>query len=110
MRSDAEIDRDHEGMNKACERRDHGCTYPTCNCDRARRIIPNVRGVGGPKIAPLMDPARVRELQAAALARKDALLRRAMEALLRGHDLYANGPYLRDSITAAISAELKEPK
>jgi hypothetical protein len=44
----------------------------------------------------------------AALARKDALLRQAMEALLRGHDLYANGPYLRDSITAAIRAELKE--
>jgi hypothetical protein len=46
--------------------------------------------------------------EAAALARKDALLRQAMEALLRGHDLYANGPYLRDSITAAIRAELKE--
>lgn len=51
MRSIAEIDRDHEGMGSACERHSHGCTYPGCQCDRTKREVPNVRGVGGPKLA-----------------------------------------------------------
>ena len=50
MRSNAEIDRDHEGMGEACVRRSHGCAYPDCTCDRSRRIVPNVRGIGGPKL------------------------------------------------------------
>lgn len=50
MRSIAEIDRDHEGMGRACVRYDHGCTYPTCKCDRSKREVPNVRGIGGPKL------------------------------------------------------------
>lgn len=52
MRSSAEIDRDYEGMNEACTHRDHGCTYPACKCDRSQRIVPNVRGVSGPKLTP----------------------------------------------------------
>jgi hypothetical protein len=51
MRSFAEIDRDHEGMYDACVRQSHGCTYPACECDRKKREIPNVRGVGGPKLS-----------------------------------------------------------
>jgi hypothetical protein len=50
MRSIAEIDRDHEGMGDPCVRQSHGCTYPGCNCDRSKREIPNVRGVGGPML------------------------------------------------------------
>lgn len=52
MRSIAEIDRDHEGMGRACVRSSHGCTYPTCECDRSKRIVPNVRGIGGPRAEP----------------------------------------------------------
>jgi hypothetical protein len=52
MRSIAEIDRDHEGMGDACMHHSHGCTYPACKCDRSRRVIPNVRGVAGPKLTP----------------------------------------------------------
>jgi len=50
MRSIAEIDRDHEGMGRACVRSDHGCTYPACECDRSKRIVPNVRGIGAPTL------------------------------------------------------------
>lgn len=52
MRSIAEIDRDQEGMGKACVRHSHGCVYPACECDRSKRHVPNVRGVGGPKLTP----------------------------------------------------------
>jgi hypothetical protein len=64
MRSIAEIDRDHEGMGEACERHSHGCTYPACECDRSKRIIPNVRRVGTighvapPGFGPATDAAR----------------------------------------------------
>lgn len=55
MRSIAEIDRDHEGMGEACVRHSFGCTYPECECDRSKRIVPNVRGVGGPALDPAPD-------------------------------------------------------
>lgn len=61
MRSIAEIDRDHEGMNKACVHRAHGCTYPACDCDRSKRIVPNVRGVGGPKLSQGKDGVAVED-------------------------------------------------
>lgn len=53
MRSIAEIDRDHEGMNTACVSRNHGCAYPACGCDRALREYPNVRNIQHPDAGDL---------------------------------------------------------
>lgn len=48
MRSDAEIDRDHEGMKDNCQRQAHGCTFPSCGCSR--------RGAKAVKVEPPIAP------------------------------------------------------
>jgi hypothetical protein len=57
------------------------------------------------RVKPLMDPARVRELTTA-LARRDALLRQAMEAMQAIRQSAMTNKVLH--AIAAISAELKD--
>lgn len=77
MRSIPEIDRDHEGMGDACEHHSHGCAYPTCQCDRSKRIVPNVRGIGGIPDSSYADCHGYSSEEARIAGSKGALARKA---------------------------------